>query len=188
MAVQFQSSMGKTYFVRQALTKTGKVTYVCTTTPSEVNLEELPAGMEFRESIRGKVTVGKKVVSKITDKECQYVLKTAARLAKPSGVKVELKKAAMVIYEVVKPELPFFLKVAVAANPKAKLPKDLVKPIITPSLRVTLVDDKTRRFTIERISYSGTDELWLFLDKDDLKTLIQRYAPHIGKDSMFQFF
>ena len=188
MGAQFQSSTGKTYFVRQTLTKTGKVRYVCTATASDNDLEALPEGMEFHESATGIVSVRKKLVSKITDKEYQYVLKTATRLAKPSGVKVELKKAAMVIYEVAKPELPFFLKVAVAADPKAMLPEDLVKPIITPSLRVTLVDEKTRRFTIERISSSGTDESWLFLDKDDLKTLIQRYAPHIGKDSFFELF
>ena len=188
MGAQFQSSTGKTYFVRQSLTKTGKVRYVCTATASDNDLEALPEGMEFHESATGIVSVRKKLVSKITDKEYQYVLKTASRLAKRRGIKVELKKASMVIYEVVKPELPFFLKVAVDADPKAMLPEDLVKPIITPSLRVTLVDDKARRFTIERISYSGTDESWLCLENGDLKTLITRYAPHIGKDSFFELF
>ena len=186
MAVQFQSSMGKTYFVRQMLTKTGKVTYVCSTTASEADLEELPTGMEFHESFKGKVAIRKKVASKITDKEYQYVQKTAARLAKPSGVKVELKKATMVIYEVVKPELPLFLKLAFAAEPQAKLPKELVKPIITPSFRVTLADEKMRRFKIERRCCSGTEAAWLFLEDGELKSLITHYAPHIGKDSFFE--
>jgi hypothetical protein len=186
MAVQFLSSMGKTYFVRQTLTKAGKVTYVCSTIASEADLKVLPEGMEFYESVKGKVTIRKKVVSKITDKEYQYVLQTSTRLAKPIGVKVELKKAAMVIYEVEKIKPPLFLKLAFTANPQAKLLEAFEKPEIAPSFRVTLKDNKTRRFIIERRYYLSPKDEWLFLEEGDLKALIKRYAPHIGKDSFFE--
>ena len=176
MGAQFQSSTGKTYFVRQTLTKTGKVRYVCTATASDNDLEELPEGMEFHESATGIVSVRKKMVSKITDKEYQYVLKTAARLAKPSGVKVELKKDSMVIYEFAQPKLsPMFDAI-------------FGKPLVTPVFQVTLVDKEERDFVIERRCYLGAEDSWMCLENGDLKTLITRYAPHIGKDSFFELF
>ena len=176
MGAQFQSSTGKTYFVRQSLTKTGKVRYVCTATASDTNLEELPEGMEFHESVTGIVSVRKKMVSKITDKEYQYVLKTATRLAKPSGVKVELKKDSMVIYEFAQPKLsPMFDAI-------------FGKPLVTPVFQVTLVDEEERDFVIERRCYLGAEDSWMCLENGDLKTLITRYTPHIGKDSFFELF
>ena len=183
MGAQFQSSTGKTYFVRQSLTKTGKVKYVCTATASDNDLEALPEGMEFHESATGIVSVRKKLVSKIADKEYQYVLKTASRLAKHSGIKVELKKASMVIYEVAQPKLSPMLEAMFFGKSQA-----MFKPLITPALQVTLVDEEERDFTIERRCYLGAEESWMYLENGDLKTLITRYVPHIGKDSFFKLF
>ena len=188
MGAQFQSSTGKTYFVRQSLTKTGKVRYVCTATASDNDLEALPEGMEFHESATGIVSVRKKLVSKITDKEYQYVLKTASHLVKRRGIKVELKKTSMIIYECATPELPPMLELLLAGKSRAKLPSVLVTPLATPVFRLTLVDEEERVFVIERRCYLGAEESWMYLEKGDLKTLITRYAPHIGKDSFFKLF
>lgn len=56
-----------------------------------------------------------------------------------------------------------------------------------PSLRFSLVDEKKREFAVERMCFMGNQDEWYFLECGKLEKLVKKYAPHIEKESMFDF-
>ena len=53
-------------------------------------------------------------------------------------------------------------------------------------LRFTLIDEDDRRFAAERWCFLGSIDDWIPLSGGELAGLIERYAPHIGKESFFE--
>ena len=55
-------------------------------------------------------------------------------------------------------------------------------------LRFTLLDEDRRRFAAERWCFLGSIDGWIHLSGDgELATLVERYAPHIGKEVSVQW-
>jgi hypothetical protein len=56
-----------------------------------------------------------------------------------------------------------------------------------PSLRFSLEDEEKREFFVERMSFMGDEDKWYYLESGSLAELVKKYAPHIEKESMFDF-
>ena len=186
MKLQYQNFRGKTYFARQSLTKTGKVKYVCSTKESDSDLEKMPDGMEFYEKVSGLVGIRKKLVSRITDEEFQFIQTECKRLAAPNWVRFELSEDAVSVYSAEKLDVSMF-----GFFPERSTAK--VNAILAssasfmPALRFSLADEKTREFAVERMCFLEDQDEWYFLECGKLAKLVKKYAPHIEKESMFDF-
>lgn len=187
MKAEYKNFKGKTYFVRQTLTKTGKVKYVCSTKKSNSDLKTLPAGMEFYEKANGLVGVRKKLVSKITDEEYRFVQTECKRLAAPNWVRFELAANSVSVYSAEKIDLSSLVGFAIRCSLKKADSLLQAAADFLPSLRFTLADEKTREFSVERMCFMGEKDEWLFLENGKLDELVKKYAPHIEKESMFDF-
>jgi hypothetical protein len=66
--------------------------------------------------------------------------------------------------------------------------RDSKRAYYLPALRFTLEDEKTREFSIERMHYYSDKEEWIYLESGKLVKLIDKYAPHIEKESLYEFF
>ncbi|MBO5721565.1 MAG: hypothetical protein J6S19_00500 [Lentisphaeria bacterium] len=185
MKIQYKNFKGKVYFVRETHTKTGKIKYVCSTKESVSDLEVLPDGMEFYEKASGLVGIRKKLVSKITDAEYQFIQTECKRLASPNWVRFELFKDSAVVYSTKKIDLSALGLPSCCSKEKAD---SLLFSVATfmPALRFSLNNEKTRIFSVERRCFMEEDE-WYFLESGKLSELIKKYAPHIEKESMFDF-
>ena len=186
MKVQYKNFKGKTYFVRQMQTKNGKEKYVCSTKESDTDLEVLPDGMEFYEKANGVVGIRKKLVSRITEEEFNFVQKEYKRLAAPNLVRFELSKNSITVYSAEKMDFTLFGIPMCCSKKKADDQSEAFATYM-PSLRFSLEDEKKREFSVERMSFMGDEEEWYFLESGSLKKLIKKYAPHIEKESMFDF-
>ncbi len=56
-----------------------------------------------------------------------------------------------------------------------------------PHMRFTLVDEKRRRFNVDRWCFRGSIDNWFPLHgSGDLATMIKKFVPHLGQDSFFE--
>ena len=54
-------------------------------------------------------------------------------------------------------------------------------------MRFTLVDEKSRRFSADRWCFLGSIDDWFSLAYNEpLSKLLERYAPHLGRESFFE--
>jgi len=185
MKLQYQNFRGKVYFVRQSLTKTGKVKYVCSTKESDSDLNVMPDGMEFYEKASGLVGIRKKLVSKITEEEYKFVQTECQRLAAPNWVRFELSEDAVSVYSAKKLDLSRFGIMPFQMDKADDLLASSAS--FMPSLRFSLADEKKREFAVERMCFMGDQDEWYFLECGKLEKLVKKYAPHIEKESMFDF-
>ena len=59
--------------------------------------------------------------------------------------------------------------------------------VYTPMLRFALFDPKTRMFFAQRWCSRGSIDDWIFLDLPrPLAEQVQKFAPHLGKESFFE--
>ncbi|MCQ2380583.1 MAG: hypothetical protein MJ025_06665 [Victivallaceae bacterium] len=180
--IKYVNFRGKSYFVRP---RRGCSGYVCSTKESDTDLESLPEGMEFYERADGFVGVRKKLKSKITAEEFALIQRECKRLAAPNMVRFELSKKAVSVYSAAHCNLS-----------KLQGPRDKVAAIedyidrnatYMPSLRFTISDEDERIFDLERMSSLSSGEKWWFLESGELRYLVEKYAPHIEKESMCDF-
>ena len=58
------------------------------------------------------------------------------------------------------------------------------RPRYYPLLRFVLVDARERRFSVERVCFSGQSD-WIRLEVLPLSAAVMKYLPHLGRDSFF---
>ena len=186
MKLRYKNFKGKTYFVRQSRTKTGKIKYICSTKESDSDLEALPDGMDFYENAIGLVSIREKLISRITGEEFQLVQTECKRLAAPHFVRFELSEDAISVHSAKRIDLSMFGLLGKSSD-DGTYDYLTYSSFITPCLRFTLVDEKKRTFSVERMCFMGAEDEWYFLECGKLADLVRKYAPHIEKESMFDF-
>ena len=186
MKLRYENYKGQTYFVRQSRTKTGKIKYTCSTKETDSDLEALPDGMEFHENAMGLVCIRKKLISRIADEEYRFIQTECKRLAAPHFVRFDLSENAVSVHSAKRIDLSMF-------GIRRKTPDDgtydrlSFSASIMPCLRFTLVDETKREFSVERMCFMGDEDEWYFLECGTLANLVRKYAPHIEKESLFDF-
>ena len=57
-------------------------------------------------------------------------------------------------------------------------------------MRFTLVDEEARTFRVQRWCFRGSIDRWIDLylagSEGNLKDLVKKFCPHIGKESFFE--
>jgi hypothetical protein len=57
----------------------------------------------------------------------------------------------------------------------------------SPMMRFTLADEQTRQFAVDRWCFLGSIDDWFPLTAGgDLKRLVAKYCPHLGRDSFYE--
>jgi hypothetical protein len=200
MAISYTNRIGKTYYLLQGKTKTGKPRYFFSTKSSGKGepVKQIPEGYEIYEHPQNaQVFLRKKRPKLITDSEKQLVETAANALERSKRYRVEIKDEYITIYESnvdignVKNILGDFLK---DSSPRPGLTKEeamntllsVADQYYTAMMRFKLIDKETRTFTAERFCFQGSIDDWILLGgPDDLKTLVNRYVKILGTDKLF---
>lgn len=184
-AVTYTNRKGKTYYLCQATTKTGKKRYVFASEPRDTAVTKMPAGYEVAESVNGRVSLRKKGSSPIRRDEVSVVRKALSRHRRLSRYRIEARRKDIIVFEPIGG-----LSDDLAG--KLVLPIEAVREIANhvqyvPVLRFRLEDKKSRQFGAERMCYLGGIDDWLALhDYDALDVLAERYVVHLGKESFYE--
>ena len=203
MTVTHINRRGDTFYLLQGLTKTGKPKYYVSKKPGANTVEQIPDGFELYESpVDGIVHVRRIRPTGILPNERELAIRIIRKLTERDLFFAECEENSLVIY------WPDQDPVAVRALMSRMFGMPVVPghaiPSITggevdsevlrmlrnsPVLRFTLQNEAKRTFVTARMRYSGGGEFWLPISKaGKLEELVRTFAPHLGRESLFDVF
>ncbi|MBM7573570.1 hypothetical protein [Aquibacillus albus] len=182
MPITYENFRGETYFLHSKKTKKGNTTYFFSKkSEGAADINDIPEGYEIYEEPNGKVYLRKKLKKLIRDDEIRIIKAGMEQHCEIKDFKIDMKKDIVYIYTV----MDSFANLESTFMPFNVAALDKYKSYQT-ELRFILVDKDERFFEVERTSYLGTEEEWMFLDgSDDLEGLVKEYVQHLGKESFF---
>ncbi|MGD8210849.1 MAG: hypothetical protein PVF32_13390 [Desulfobacterales bacterium] len=200
MTVQYTNRTGKTYYLRQGKTKTGKPRYFFSPQVDGKGeaVENIPEGYEIYEHPRiAQVYLRKKRVKLITDIETHLVEKYAKQLKRSKRYLVDCKDEYITIYESdtdfrelehtmgdLLKRMP--LQPGISADDAMDFLFGAADQTYTAMLRFHLVDKDRRTFVAERFCFRGAIDDWIFLSgPDNLKKLVRKYIKLLGTEKFF---
>ncbi len=190
MPITYVNAKGRTYYLHQGTTKTGKPRYHFSP-KSEGNLvENIPEGYEIYEHPNAQVFLRQIPPKLITESERQVV---ADGMKKHSGVshyKIDVKGKAILIYSAgqgVAALNSIFQDFPMSTEEKSDLMTSFGRNAhYTPVMKFELIDENKRLFAAQRYCYRGSIEDWIHIGiSGELPLLVRRYVKHIDKESFF---
>lgn len=103
MPVTYTNRKGRTYYLCQGVTKTGKPRYYFAREPKGKPVEQIPEGYEIRESVNGIVSLAKARPAQILPEEVSAVEAAVGRHPKSQDYRINVKHDRIEIYEPVGP-------------------------------------------------------------------------------------
>jgi hypothetical protein len=189
MALEHVNRKGKTYYLHQGKTKTGKPKYFFSM-KSEGNLvNQIPKGYEIYENPNAQVFLRKIPPQIVTPTEVEIVQAGVNRYAKNERCIIDVKGKHIVVYlcDQNMDALMALTSMGLGGN-TAKMQESLLRSVsYSPMMQFVLADETTREFGVERWCFRGSVDDWIRLDRDrDLKALVKKYAPHLGQESFYE--
>jgi hypothetical protein len=198
--MKYTNRVGKTYYLREGTTKTGKPRYFFSSQQSGKGkaVRGIPEGYEIYEHPENaQVFLRKKRPRLITDIEEQFVRRLINRLERSKRYRVHSEGKCVTIYEsnADTEELKgIFENILnrVPTKPDAKT-DDAMTALMNiadrhynPMLRFCLIDKEKRRFTAERFCSRGSFDDWIYLgDPDNYEKIVKKYVNILGTDEFF---
>ncbi len=200
MTVQYTNRTGKTYYLREGKTKTGKSRYFFSSRQDgkgEV-VEHIPEGYEIYEHPgNAQVFLRKKRPKLITDIEKHLIEKNLEQLTRSKRYLVDCKDGYITIYESdadigeLEDMLGDFinhtpLRSGVNADEAMNAIVNAANQHYTAMLRFHIVDKERRTFVAERFCFLGAIDDWIILGgPDHLKKLVKKYIKLLGTEEFF---
>jgi hypothetical protein len=163
MPVTHVNRKGQTFYLHETKTKTGKPKYFFSMKADGPLVGSIPEGYEVYENPDAQVFLRKRLPRFITDHEIALVREGLRKHAKHRHCMADVREKHVIVYYSEGGGL--YQKV----------------------LRFTLIDEDNRRFAAERWCFLGSIDDWIPLSGGgDLAKLVERYGPHIGRESFFE--
>ena len=191
MPITHVNAKGKTYYLHQGITKTGKPKYHFSP-KSEGNLVEiLPDGYEIYEHPNAQVFLRQIQPQIITDAEKQVVESGMQKHSGVSHYKIDVKGKEILIYTAAQDMGA--LNAILQSFPGAMGKRAQVEEILnqsahyTPVMKFELIDENKRLFATQRFCYRSFIDGWIYIGTSgELKLLVSRYVKHIDKESFYE--
>ena len=182
--VTYQNRKGQTYYLKQGVTKTGKLRYYASTNRNKgINASAMPESCEFRENVNGQVSFGKVQPRHIEDTELDIIRPILERLEVAN--RTEIKGESIIVHTSHVGEgledSPFFSSKRAALEWVRE-----TAAFYQPMLKFTLFDSERRTYQTERKCFmSGMD--WLLIgEMAPLQELARKYIPLLDdEDALF---
>jgi hypothetical protein len=163
MAIEHVNRKGQRFYLHETKTKTGKPRFFFSMKDGGALVGSIPEGFEVYENPDAQVFLRKKLPRFITDPEIAAVREGLRNQADDRHCMADVRERHIVVYHSERGDL--YQKV----------------------LRFTLVDEDARRFAVERWCFLGSIDNWVHLSGGgELAMLVERYVPHVGKESFFE--
>lgn len=188
--ITYVNAKGRTYYLHQGVTKTGKPKYHFSP-KSEGNLVEvIPDGYEIYEHPNAQVFLRQIQPKLITDAERQVVENGMQKYSGVSHYKIDVKGKAILIYssgQGIAALGSIFQDFPMSAEEKSELMATFDRSVhYTPVMKFELIDENKRLFATQRYCYRGSIDDWIHIGTSgELPLLVRRYVKHINKESFF---
>lgn len=190
MAFQHVNRRGVIYYLHEGKTKTGKPKFFLSRSPEGTLADSLPAGFEVYENPNAQVILRKALPKIVTDEEIATVEQGVRECAKLVYFKIDVKGENIVVH-LADQDPKFFAKLLsphIGVLPNLWNSGRLEKLMsYSPMMQFTLVDKERRLFAVQRWCFRGAIDGWFPLSgPGELKKLVARFCPHLGKESFFE--
>ena len=191
MPMTYTNAKGKTYYLHQGTTKTGKPKYYFSMESAGPLAEAIPEGFEIYENPNAQVFLRRIPPKLITDEERQVVEDGMRKYAEVQDCKIDVKGNAIVVYTP-NQSVEEFSQLLKGLNPfigEAKVREYFTRSVqYAPMLQFILDDEKRRTFTAQRYCFRGSVDDWIDIGYGPLTTLVKQYVKHLGKESYFDLY
>jgi hypothetical protein len=170
------------YYLHVGTTKTGKPRYWFAKSAEGDLAEAIPNGYEVYENPGAQVFLRKVQPQVVTPFEVAVVEKGLKRFAPEQNCIVDVQKNDIVVYhaERISLDLKFF--------GVRELPDRFRH--YTKVMRFTLIDKAARTYRVQRWCFRGSIDRWIDLwmagGSGNLPDLVEKFCPHIGRESFFE--
>ena len=192
MPITYTNAKGKTYYLHQGTTKTGKPKYYFSMERAGALAAAIPEGFEIYENPNAQVFLRRIPPKLITDEERQIVEDGMRKYAEVQDYKIDVKGNAIVIYTAdqdIETLADLFKDMVPDPQSNAQLMTLLRKEIqYSPMLQFLLEDEQRRLFTAQRYCFRGSVDDWIDIGYGPLTTLVKHYVQHLGQESYFELF
>jgi hypothetical protein len=186
------NAKGKTYYLHQGTTKTGKPKYYFSMERNGALAESIPAGFEIYENPNAQVFLRRIPPKIITDEERQAVEDGMRKYAEVQDYKIDVKGNAIVVYTAdqdIETLAGLFQDLYPDPTTNPQLLTLLRNEIhYSPMLQFLLEDAQRRLFTAQRYCFRGAIDDWIDIAYGPLTQLVKQYVPHLGQESYFDLF
>jgi hypothetical protein len=191
VSITHMNAKGKTFYLHQGTTKTGKPKYHFAMQSAGHLADAIPAGFEIYENPNAQVFLRRIPPKIITDEERQVIEDGMRKYASVQDYKIDVKGNAIVIYTAeqdIEALVHLFQDVG-SMRDEAKIRRAIRREITySPMLQFVLSDDKQRAFVAQRYCFRGSVNDWIDIGHGPLTTLVKAYVKHLGKESYFDLF
>ena len=189
MPITHDNAKGKTYYLHQGATKTGKPKYYFSLKNTGTLVTAIPAGFEIYETPNAQVFLRKIPPKLITDEERHLVAVGMKKYSDVHDYKIDVKGNAIVIYTTDQGVDEFSNRLK-GFNPVIgeTSAREFFSSLAyySPMLQFTLEDGERRVFSAQRYCFLGSIDDWIYIGHGELATLIKTYLKHLGKESYFE--
>jgi hypothetical protein len=191
MTVTHTNRKGKTYYLHQGITKTGKPKYFFALRDKGELVEDVPSGYEIYENPNAQVFLRRKRPSIITDGEIAIVEAGMRQYCRVKDFIIDVKKNTIIIFT---PDQDVdFLVDSLSFLPGARSDKaQAIRQIAlsySPMLQFVLMDKTKREFEVRRYCFLGSIDDWIGIGKTgSLSELVETYVQHLGEESYFELY
>lgn len=203
MSVEYTNRIGKTYYLREGKTKTGKPRYFFSSNKEGKGkpVDKIPEGFEIYEHPHNaQVFLRKKREQLITDIEKHLVEKYVGKIKGPKRYRVDYKDKYITIYEsnVDIGNLKSIFGNLLQHTPlRPGMSMDNALDVITNAadqhytavMRFCLEDKERRLFTAERFCFRGSIDDWIYMSgPEKLDDLVKHYTQFLGTDEFYELY
>jgi hypothetical protein len=190
MPIQYVNRKGDTYFLHESKTKTGKPKWFFSKKTEGTLAESIPAGYEIYENHNAQVFLRTIVPMLVTKEEIETVETGVRELTKLRYFVVEAKSDSITVFIANQQggllEETLASKIGIADSEKLYTAMQGFLMYL-PMMRFNLVDEKRRRFAVERWCFLGSIDDWFPLrGSGDLATIVKKYVRHLGEESFYE--
>ena len=169
MPITHTNAKGRTYYLHQGTTKTGKPKYHFAMKSEGKLADSIPAGYEIYENPNAQVFLRRIPPKIITDEERAIVEEGMRQYSDVEYYKIDVKGNAIFVYTAVQDMdalMAIFQDSPTYQNEKAHIRKTLLQGIqYTADMQFVLVDETKRTFATQRYCYLGSIDDWIHIGR-----------------------
>ncbi|MEE9150390.1 MAG: hypothetical protein V3U20_00975 [Thermoplasmata archaeon] len=199
MPVTYKNRRGKTYYLHEGRTKTGKHKYHFSLKNKGELVDKIPDGYEiYQHPATGGVFLRKKLPQLISDTEKHIVEKELKKIEGSRRYLSDIKGEVITLFEsnqdiealkdIFRDVKPHSLN---SHSDDVSAIEDIINIAVDygPIMRFTLDNETKRTFIAERYCFLGSIDDWIYIgEPDSLKNLAKKYIKHLDQDSFFDLF
>jgi len=186
---------GRTFFLCQGVSKTGKVRHFFSISTTQNMLDEIPADYHIEESVNGVVSLVRNRAQAILLEEVQLVEAALQRHPKGNNYRVSAKGKQITVHERIGPDEDAIADIFDGMIPMLSR-KDILdrsrefldtQARYSPMLHFNLVNIESRTFCAERATYVASLPEWVRIyDCGLLQELVDEIIPWLDTDEYFE--